>query len=579
MQNKQIRGRTLAAISTIMILLVCLISFGMHYVMGYYLYFFLFIISLFGGITNLLLIALKVDKTAEKNTKPRKFKKIRAFIHKIFLPFCFLVFISVYYYCSTSIFSFAKRLKIGKTPSISNIVPLILILIIVTVFEKICKYSKHNPPFVDSILQNCRVFFKIGIPTTALAIVIVLAENLKLFNIQRYIGYLYTAIFFYYLGFVTISLLVTIVRKELRISPYIIVPIPFAKNQINGREQGFLDYLEENTGITIRGLWSIKYIREIAPVTVFMIGLLLWLSTCIVQVNSEQQAAVYRFGKLQDKILNPGIHFALPYPIDSVEIYNTDTISKVTIGYKSQVNTDNVWTESHQGEEYILLLGEGNEVVSINLRLEYKIKDLKQYLTTTSSPEAVMEALAYELVTDKTIETNLTSLMSADRDEFSADFKQKLSDMLEERNLGLQVVAVILESIHPPVDIASAYQALISAEIQAQEYIAKAEAAATVKIAEAESTRDTTVSNAQVSYEEKNAKAQSSIKEFLACVEAYNGAPDAYKFHKYMAAVREAYGNANLVIVGEDVDTSALYFGNLFGDTEKEMTEEGNTEE
>ena len=604
MKTKKINGRTLAAISTFIIFAVCLVSYVMYAITSYYLYFFLFITALFGGATNVLFLLLKREDTRYKNPKAPKIKKIRKrrkkkevseeideehdqqskqrkrfYLHKLFLPVCLIAYIIVYYNCSTSILSFAKTVVNGGVPAISNIVPLIIILILVTVFEKLCKYSTENNAFVDAILQNCRAFFRLAIMETVLAIACLIVENLQLFHIQKYIGYLYTGVFFYYLAFVTISLLVTIVRKELIVSPYIVIPIPLSKNQIGGREQGFLDYLEENTGITIRGLWSIKYIREIAPVTVFMIGLLLWISTAIVQVNSEQQAAVYRLGKLQNEILEPGIHLTLPYPIDKVEIYNTDTINKVTIGYKSEQNTDNVWTESHQGEEYILLLGGGDEVVSINLRLEYKISDLKQYLTTTTSPESVMQALAYELVTDQTISTNLSSLMSADRDAFSENFRQQLTTKLEEQEIGLEVVAVILESIHPPVDIAMAYQELISAEIQAQKYIADAQAKAAVTVAQAESTYDTTVSDAQIYKEEKVASAKSNVEEFLACVEAYNKDKDAYTFYKYLAAVREAYGNANLVIVGKDVDTSALYFGNLFGNTEEGTTEDSTTEE
>jgi regulator of protease activity HflC (stomatin/prohibitin superfamily) len=270
---------------------------------------------------------------------------------------------------------------------------------------------------------------------------------------------------------------------------------------------------------------------------------------------------------LQEKILKPGLHLTLPYPFDKVEIYDTETVNKTTIGYKATDNSDNIWTEGHQGEEYKLLLGGGDEVVSINLRLEYKISDLKQYLTTATSPESMMQALAYELVTDQTIATDLSSLMSADRDAFSENFQKELAKMMEEKNLGLEVVAVILESIHPPVEIAWVYQELISAGINAEKYLVNAQDVAAVTIAQAETTHDTTVGGAQVSYEEKVAAAKASVTEFMASVEAYNASSDAYKYQKYLAAVRKAYGNANLVILGEGVDQSAIYFGNIAGNS------------
>ena len=597
MKNETIHGRLLAAMSTFIILMVSLITYGMFYITGYYLYFFLFITSLFLGSTNLLFILLKCEdmrihkpkkikvKKAKKRRKKKDIeesqeeieegvkqeekhaKKKQFSLHPIVLPICLIGYVLIFYYCCTRIVSYAKTVINEGKPIAAHAVFLIILFVVITILERLCKHSKDNTRFVSAILSNCRVFFTILSVQTVLAAVCVIVEVLQLVNIQKYIGYIYTGIFFYYVAFVTLSLLIILMRKELAVAPYIHVPVPFVKREIDGQEKSFVEYLEENTGITLRSLWSIKYIRDITPAVVFLIAVLLWLSTCIIQVETNQQAAVYRIGNLQEKILKPGLHLTLPYPFDKVEIYDTETVNKTTIGYKATENSDNIWTEGHQGEEYKLLLGGGDEVVSINLRLEYKISDLKQYLTTATSPEFMMQALAYELVTDQTIATDLSSLMSADRDAFSENFQKELAKMMKEKNLGLEVVAVILESIHPPVEIAWVYQELISAGINAEKYLVNAQDVAAVTIAQAETTHDTTVGGAQVSYEEKVAAAKASVTEFMASVEAYNASSDAYKYQKYLAAVRKAYGNANLVILGEGVDQSAIYFGNIAGNS------------
>ena len=597
MKNETIHGRLLAAMSTFIILMVSLITYGMFYITGYYLYFFLFITSLFLGSTNLLFILLKCEdmrihkpkkikvKKAKKRRKKKDIeesqeeieedvkqeekhaKKKQFSLHPVVLPICLIGYVLIFYYCCTRIVSYAKTVINEGKPIAAHAVFLIILFVVITILERLCKHSKDNTRFVSAILSNCRVFFTILSVQTVLAAVCVIVEVLQLVNIQKYIGYIYTGIFFYYVAFVTLSLLIILMRKELAVAPYIHVPVPFVKREIDGQEKSFVEYLEENTGITLRSLWSIKYIRDITPAVVFLIAVLLWLSTCIIQVETNQQAAVYRIGNLQEKILKPGLHLTLPYPFDKVEIYDTENVNKTTIGYKATENADNIWTEGHEGEEYKLLLGGGDEVVSINLRLEYKISDLKQYLTTATSPESMMQALAYELVTDQTIATDLSSLMSADRDAFSENFQKELAKMMEEKNLGLEVVAVILESIHPPVEIAWVYQELISAGINAEKYLVNAQDVAAVTIAQAETTHDTTVGGAQVSYEEKVAAAKASVTEFMASVEAYNASSDAYKYQKYLAAVRKAYGNANLVILGEGVDQSAIYFGNIAGNS------------
>lgn len=596
MKRKTISERMLAVLSTLIIFVISALTYVVFYITGYYLYYFLFITSLFLGATNGLFILLKIENIRIKKPKKVRAKRVRKkkqeepeiekaeteiqpskkkifSLHPFVLPIGLIGYAVVFYYCCSSIVAHVKIITSNQKPTALHAICLIVILVVTTIFDRLCKHAKNHTRFVSAILSNCRIFFVVLSVQTLLAIVCVIVEILELINIQRYIGYLYTGIFFYYVAFVTISLLIIVMRKELDVAPYIHVPVPFVKRKIDGEEKSFVVYLEENTGITLRSLWSIKYIREIAPSIVFMIGVLLWLSTCIIQVETNQKAAIYRIGKLQKRILEPGLHLALPYPFDKVEIYDTETINKMTIGYKAEENTDNIWTEEHQGEEYKLLLGGGAEVVSINLRLEYKISDLKKYLTTATSPESMMEALAYELVTDQTIATDLMSLMSADRDAFSENFQKELGTRLEQKNLGLEVVAVVLESIHPPVDIAGIYQELISAGIQAEKQIINAQDLAIMSLQQAQLTHDNAIGEAQVNYEKKVAAAKASITEFMASVEAYNANSDAYKYQKYLAAVRKAYGNANLVILGEGVDQSAIVFGNIAGKSENSEDE------
>ncbi len=583
MKKDTIHGRTLAVMSTLIILIICQITYVMFYITGYYLYYFLFITSLFLGATNLLFLVLKAEKLRQGKPKKEKIKKNEekpkarrnkknVNLHPFVFAICLIIYLLIYYFCCTSILSFAKTVTNVNNPMAAHAVFLGILFVVITILERLCKHSKDNSRFTTALLGNCRTFFTILSVQAVLAVACVIVEVLQLLNIQKYIGYIYTAIFFYILAFVTLSVLVVFMRKELAVAPYIHIPIPFIKREIDGKEKDFLTYLEENTGITLRSLWSIKYIREITPTILFMIGFLLWVSTCVVQVETHQQAAVYRIGNLQEGILKPGLHLTLPYPFDKVEIYDTETINKTTIGYKATENADNIWTEGHEGEEYKLLLGGGDEVVSINLRLEYKIQDLKKYLTTAASPESVMEALAYELVTDQTIATDLASLMSADRDAFSDNFQKELGKKLKEKEIGLEVVAVVLESIHPPVDIAWVYQELIGAEIDAEKYRVHAQNVAAVTIANAEKSRDTAIGSANVNYEEKLAAAKADIAEFMASLEAYNVNADSYEYYKYLEAVRKAYGNANLVILGDGIDQSALYFGSFSGKSENDSS-------
>lgn len=447
--------------------------------------------------------------------------------------------------------------------------PVVLLLLFVgaIIFDKYCKHTESESKFINSLLHNSRLFFYLTKLSLALAIIISMVKLLGFADLQKYSIYIFAAIFYYASVLIVVSIAVLIIKKELEASPKMIIPLPFAGK--DSRELGVISFLEKNTGITMRSLWSIKLIKQILPYTVIAVAALLWFSTGIVQVESYQQGAVYRFGKLCDEPLESGLHLTLPYPLDKVEIYSTEVVDKLTIGYISKEDTDNIWTSTHGSNEHKLLLGNGNELVSMNLRVEYKISDLNKYLKNSATPLAFLEARAYELITDRTISTDLETLLSVDRAAFAASYRQELSDNIAEYDIGLEVVSVVLESIHPPLEIAEVYQEIISAEIKAEQQLLAALGEAATKKAQAEIQRDTEVNTALADYYNKLAEANASVAEFMASVEAYGGSGEDYLYYKYLKAITEAYGKANLVIVGEGVDSSKIFFGSFGNKTEE----------
>ena len=437
----------------------------------------------------------------------------------------------------------------------------LFVLVIVT--DKYIKYLKPEASFAQAILHNCRAFLNIGkilIGAQALAISIFMLGIYDLTNILNIAVF----VFFCYIAMmVLLSVAVRAIRKELSVKPGVVILLPFFKSDM--KDLSVISFLEENTGITLRSLWSLKFIQKTLPVAFFAGILIFWISTGIVYVGSNQEGAVYRFGKLQDEILKPGLHFTMPFPIEKTKIYDTDTIQKVTIGYRSEENVDNIWTAGHGDSEYKLLLGSGNELVSINLRVEYRIADLKTYLQHSASPERILEAKAYELTTRNTMSQDLATLLSVDREAFASDFKRDLSALVEEAQTGLEVVNIIMESIHPPVEVASVYQRFIGAQAEAEQIVLEAQGQSATNILRSESFAQITIDSAMIEYHKKIAEAESALSDFMAAVEAYSEYPDAYVYQKYLNAMCSTYAGTKLILVGDDVDSSRIkiFYGSL----------------
>ncbi|MBE6630475.1 MAG: hypothetical protein E7624_06465 [Ruminococcaceae bacterium] len=359
--------------------------------------------------------------------------------------------------------------------------------------------------------------------------------------------------------FLLLSLISGFIRGECGKGVRFCVPRLFSRKLDD--EEDLIAYLEKSTGITLRSLFGIRVIKTILPGVVLGVALFFWLSTGVVQVESYQQGALYRFGKCE-KILEPGIHLTLPYPFDKVDIYDTERVGELIVGYESADRSNLLWTESHGGTEYKLLLGNGNELVSVNLRIKYKIDDLYEYVTVAGEAEQMLNAKAYAVVRDITVRTTLDELLAEDRTALSQTIEDRLAEYLEEMQCGLVVVDAILESFHPPVEVSTIYQEVVSAELLAQALKDSAEGMALATGISAELRKNALIQAATVRQNEQVAAATAAVAEFMAMLEAYEENPDTFCYYKYLDALAKVYAGQRLYIVSDGIDQRYIYFGN-----------------
>lgn len=369
-----------------------------------------------------------------------------------------------------------------------------------------------------------------GTVYAAYAAVIAVSAVLKL-NIYPYLAWVYRISLGYVALLLAFGLVVSIIKHDTAGEMNYPVFIPFI-NKTDGEK--ISDTLEKYTGLSLKSLWSIKLTGAVLPGAVLFLAVLLFVSTCVYKVEPYEEAVVYRFGTLSEMSVTEGLHFKLPYPIDKVELYEVHRSKSVTVGYEATGADDNLWNGTHASEEYTLLTGNGNELVSANLKLNYHISNLTDYIKTSSEPERILTAFAYEAVLSHTAFTDLDTLMSVDRTGLSAELKKEINEQLSAAAIGVTVDEVILESIHPPVDIADVYQSVVSAAVKKTTLITNAEKEAANSIANAEKTAKTSVKDAEARQTEKISTARYDAAVFDAADEAYRQHPESFRLSKYL---------------------------------------------
>ena len=374
-------------------------------------------------------------------------------------------------------------------------------------------------------------------------------------NILPALQWVFYAAMVYFIAALAMNIVLSILKNKI-IGDFNYPLIPKA-SKTDSEDEGFLDSEEVRLNFSLKSLYTIKYTLKVLPGLVLALGFMLLLSTSIFVVHPHQRAAVYRFGRLNpSSIVGEGIHFKLPWPIDRVDIFDVYRVNSMQIGYVSADDINFLWAHFHDGGEYLLLLGNGNEKVSVNMRIMYNISDLYAYVTTSASPRAILTAAAYEALMNRTVNTTLDAFLNIDRSSLSVSIMEELSALSAAQGLGLSVEQIIIEGIHPPADVADVYQMVISASIDRNTIITGAETEAERRLIDADRESRSIVNYAQARQYYRVSAALQEMAVFHAALEAHGINSESFELARYLEVFERVIKSSNVHVFSPGMEGS-----------------------
>jgi membrane protease subunit HflK len=268
-------------------------------------------------------------------------------------------------------------------------------------------------------------------------------------------------------------------------------------------------------GFQVSQTWFYKLLEKaILPLVLFAV-VILYLLSCFVVVQEGNQAIIEHLGSSNPqyggRTVGPGIYVKNPWPFDKVYSYPTGNIEQINIGFVKKEGGETeplLWGKEHYKEEYNLLVATQERgtrtkggpppvsLVRAAVPVHYRVKDLYEYLygyyqnteSSVNGARAMLEAICYrELVrfaasarietVDSGPEQGLqASLLGSGREAASIHLREQIQKAADTAKLGVEVILVNLQGIHPPPQVTEAYQSVIAAGQQKQAYILMAKA-------------------------------------------------------------------------------------------------------
>lgn len=187
-----------------------------------------------------------------------------------------------------------------------------------------------------------------------------------------------------------------------------------------------------------------KRVLSIIGLSIAGILLLIAVFTSWYTVDESEQAVIITFGEAKETIVESGLHFKMPWPIQKAEILSKETYS-LQFGYNQNAEGEIVAYD----KETKMITGDEN-IVLTDLVVQWKITDPKKYLFNSAEPQAILHdatsASIRSIIGNSLIDDALTS----GKAEIEADTRDLLASLIEKYDIGITVLAVKLQDVELP---------------------------------------------------------------------------------------------------------------------------------
>lgn len=348
-----------------------------------------------------------------------------------------------------------------------------------------------------------------------------------------------------------------------------------------GQPEGILSTagkaLDYQFGFKVSETWFYRFLEKaLAWLVLVQLGVLA-LSSMVVFVEPGEQALIERWGRPRSEhVLNPGGHIKWPWPMEKVYRFRTEQVQTFTVGLVEEKKDDDghghdenaprpvvLWTVQHAKEEFNLLVASKDQgagastnrgsvpadLLSVSIPVQYQIKNVNDFAYKHVDAGKLLEKIATREVVRYLVGVDIFDIMSAGREKASRDLQRLIQEQADARQLGVKIVFVGLQDIHPPVKVAPSFELVIGTRQEMESNKRKAEgyAARTLALADAEAQKR--IFDAQAYAVKKVAAAQAQAVRYTNQLAGFTASPAVFTNRAFLQAWARGSTNARKYVL------------------------------
>ncbi len=266
------------------------------------------------------------------------------------------------------------------------------------------------------------------------------------------------------------------------------------------------------------------------------------------RVDASEVGVVTRFGEV-NRIVQPGLNFRLPYPIEAVQTPQVLFERSTAVGFLPDERNTNQ-TVRDIAAESLMLTGDEN-IVDVDFIVNWQISNATDYLFNIQNPEATVKAVAESAMREVVGRSDITPLLTQARQITQAEVHDLMQVTLDAYGAGIQINEVLLQKVDPPAEVIGAFRDVQAARADQERFQNEARTYANQKIPEARG-QALQITESAIAYRDRViADAQGQADRFLQVYEAYRLAPDVTRQRLYLETLAQIMASMPKVIIDE----------------------------
>jgi len=288
-----------------------------------------------------------------------------------------------------------------------------------------------------------------------------------------------------------------------------------------------------------KSLWLIAIVIVLAIIFAY---------TAVYTISPGHQGVILRFGRYYAMVM-PGLHFKIPFGVETVFKVHTEQVDTESFGFKSiRPGIRTQYEKSAVTERESLMLTGDLNVIDVEWIVQFRREDPRKYLFNVRDPIMTIRDIS-ESVNRRIVGNRSFDYVLQNREEVNKMAQEELQKILDEYETGIRVVNVRLQNVVPPDPVKGAFNEVNEAQQEKERLINEAQETYNREIPKAKGEAERTINGARGFALERVNRAKGDVARFSAVLKEYRNATEVTKQRLYLEAYQTILPNAQQIYI------------------------------